>query len=70
VKGSEGGGGTDFRPPFQYLEDRHIVPDTLVYLTDMMGPFPREAPHYPVVWCATTKTKGPFGETVHVKVGS
>ena len=62
-----GGGGTDFRPVFEWVNDKGISPDALVYLTDMMGPFPKDAPGYPVIWGATTDTKGPFGETVAVK---
>jgi predicted metal-dependent peptidase len=67
LREAPGGGGTSFIPPFAYLERERIQPDTLVYLTDMMGPFPKE-PNYPVIWCATTDIKGPFGETVRVKV--
>jgi len=68
VEGSLGGGGTDFRPPFAWLEENNIRPDTLVYLTDMMGRFPEDPKVYPVVWCATTKQEAPFGDTVHVEV--
>jgi predicted metal-dependent peptidase len=68
VNGSKGGGGTSFVPPFEYLAEKHITPDTLVYLTDMAGRFPNKAPNYPVVWCATTDQKAPFGETVRIKL--
>ena len=63
-----GGGGTDFRPPFEWLKARDIVPDCLIYFTDMCGPFPAEDPGYPVVWCATTPQEGPFGKTIHIDV--
>jgi len=63
-----GGGGTDFNPPFEWLKERDIVPDALIYFTDMMGPFPKEDPGYPVIWCATTETEGPFGKTIHIDV--
>lgn len=49
-----GGGGTSFIPPFEWLEERAIVPDCLVYFTDMGGSFPEEEPGFPVIWCATT----------------
>jgi predicted metal-dependent peptidase len=68
VKGSPGGGGTSFVPPFDWLSERGIEPDTLVYLTDMQGRFPADPKTYPVVWCATTGIKGPFGETVQIDV--
>lgn len=63
-----GGGGTSFIPPFAYMIEHEINPETLVYLTDMMGPFPRQAPDYPVVWCASTAHVGPWGETVRIRV--
>lgn len=45
-----GGGGTSFRPPFEWLEEQGIAPDLLVYLTDCYGRYPDEAPAYPVIW--------------------
>lgn len=57
-----GGGGTDFRPVFTRLQDD--PPVALVYLTDLYGTFPSDAPEYPVVWCATTDQAVPFGEIV------
>jgi predicted metal-dependent peptidase len=65
---SKGGGGTDFRPPFDWLDKRGIKPACLVYLTDMYGSFPQQAPDYPVLWCATTGQVGPWGETVKIEL--
>jgi len=62
-----GGGGTDFRPPFQYVSEHAIRPVCFVYLTDMYGSFPTD-PGYPVMWCATTEVVGPFGETISIQV--
>ena len=59
-----GGGGTDFRPCFEWLEEREIVPQTLVFLTDLCGRFPGEAPSYPVIWASTESRKAPFGQVV------
>jgi predicted metal-dependent peptidase len=68
----KGGGGTDFRPAFKWLDDNHIVPDALVYLTDGYGSFPQHAPNYPVLWGNVTEqladTHYPFGEVVNVPV--
>ena len=64
---AHGGGGTDFRPPFSYVEEHNISPECLVYLTDMYGPFP-DGVDYPVLWCATSDIKGPFGETVRLDI--
>ena len=63
-----GGGGTDFRPPFEWLEERGIVPAALVYLTDLYGPAPTHAPDYPVMWCCINDAVGPWGETVRIEL--
>lgn len=65
---NHGGGGTDFRPPFKWLEARGIRPSCLIYLTDMYGSFPTAAPEYPVLWCATTDVKAPWGETIRIEI--
>ena len=62
-----GGGGTDFCPPFAYVDEHSITPVCFVYLTDMYGRFP-DAPDYPVMWCATSDVIGPFGETIRIEV--
>ena len=62
-----GGGGTDFRPAFEYVSEKKLKPCALLYLTDMEGTFPEQAPSYPVIWCATTDIKGPFGKTVELR---
>ena len=63
---AHGGGGTDFRPPFNLMAKRDTPPVALVYLTDMYGPFPKQEPDYPVLWCATSNVVGPFGETLRI----
>jgi predicted metal-dependent peptidase len=63
-----GGGGTDFRPPFKWVEDEGIECDALIYLTDLCGPAPERAPGYPVFWCSTTDQTAPWGETLRVEV--
>lgn len=67
-RGVKGGGGTSFVPVFDYCEEHQLRPETLVYLTDMLGRFPAAAPGYPVVWAATTDVVAPFGETVRIKL--
>lgn len=62
-----GGGGTDFRPPFEYGEQKNIAPACFIYLTDGYGDFPAVAPSYPVLWCMTTDVVAPFGETIQIK---
>ncbi len=63
-----GGGGTDFRPVFEEIAERGIVPTVLVFFTDGYGVFPDEAPNYPVIWIMTTGEVAPFGETVKVEI--
>ena len=65
---SKGGGGTDFRPPFEYVEREGITPACLIYLTDGYGPFPQNPPPYPVLWAMTTDVVPPWGEYVKVEV--
>lgn len=62
----DGGGGTDFRPVFDWVEDEGRRPDLLVYFTDAEGPFPKVAPHYPVIWLVKGKTPVPWGERVQL----
>ncbi|MGB6131031.1 MAG: VWA-like domain-containing protein [Acidobacteriaceae bacterium] len=59
-----GGGGTDFRPCFEWLGERGIVPQTLVFLTDLCGTFPSGAPEYPVIWASMEARRTPFGQVV------
>lgn len=64
-----GGGGTDFRPPFDHVKKKGYKPHAFVYLTDGYGPFPdgNDIP-YPVVWCMITDVKAPFGHHVRVNL--
>lgn len=61
-----GGGGTDFRPVFDWVEANDIQPAALIYLTDMEGSFPRSAPDYPVMWAKTTDHAAPWGDDVRL----
>ncbi len=63
-----GGGGTDFRPAFEKVEELGICPAVLVFFTDGYGTFPDEAPNYPVIWVMTTDVEAPFGETIKVEL--
>jgi predicted metal-dependent peptidase len=59
-----GGGGTEFGPCFEWLEERGIRPQTLVFLTDLYGTFPDSEPAYPVLWASTGGQWAPFGQVV------
>jgi len=57
----QGGGGTDFRPVFRWIDRQDMIPDTLVYFTDACGEFPEREPPYPTVWLVKGKEEVPFG---------
>ena len=59
-----GGGGTDFRPVFEYV-DRHISDvQLLIYFTDGLGTFPEKEPMFDTLWVMPEKAKVPFGEVL------
>jgi predicted metal-dependent peptidase len=59
-----GGGGTDFRPCFQWVEYSHVRPQILVFLTDLYGTLPDHPPPHPVLWASTGSQHAPFGQVV------
>ncbi|MGV8934350.1 MAG: VWA-like domain-containing protein, partial [Gallionellaceae bacterium] len=61
-----GGGGTDFRPIFDWLKFNGKVPDMLLYFTDAEGTFPATEPHYPVLWLVKGKAPVPWGQRVQL----
>ncbi len=62
----DGGGGTDFRPVFDWVEAENRSPNLLVYFTDAEGSFPKVAPNYPVIWLVKGKGRVPWGERVQL----
>ena len=60
----QGGGGTAFRPVFDWVAKSDIQPVCVVYLTDLDGDDFGPAPDYPVLWVSTWKTGAPFGEVI------
>jgi predicted metal-dependent peptidase len=67
-----GRGGTSFIPVFHYLDKRQRKEtyhfDTLIFITDGFGEFPKEAPNYPTLWLITKGglDKVPFGEKIKI----
>ncbi|SFV90477.1 Sll7028 protein [hydrothermal vent metagenome] len=59
-----GGGGTDFRPVFEYIEREISYPTLLLYFTDGMGTFPMQEPGYDLVWVMSEAKEVPFGEVL------
>lgn len=63
-----GGGGTDFRPAFNWVEEQGLNPACFVYLTDLEGAFPEEPPAYPVLWVSPpTALKPKWGDHVEMQ---
>jgi len=64
-----GGGGTDFRPAFQWVAQQGLSPLCLIYLTDLACVRFPEEPSYPVLWAflAGADTRPPFGESVALR---
>jgi predicted metal-dependent peptidase len=62
----KGGGGTDFRPVFRWIDQQDMKPDTLVYFTDACGEFPDFEPSYPTLWLVKGKQKVPFGARIQL----
>ena len=55
-----GHGGTDFRPPFEYVaEHLETAPSCFIYITDGCGPAPENPPPYPVLWLLTGDSEKP-----------
>jgi len=61
-----GGGGTDFRPAFEWVVQNDVAPVCLIYLTDLCCDSFPEMPAYPVLWVTDSRRTAPFGETVRI----
>lgn len=66
---AKGGGGTDFKPPFKWIEENMISPVCMIYFTDLeCSSFPPQ-PDYPVLWVivgGSGQGVPPFGESIYV----
>lgn len=69
-----GGGGTNFRPSFDWMAANVDDASCVIYLTDMLTQDFGSNPGVPVLWAAwgnrevvaRQRAKAPFGETIHV----
>lgn len=61
-----GGGGTDFRPAFAWVDALERAPDLIVYFTDALGEFPPLEPGHPVLWLVKGKAPVPWGVRVQL----
>jgi len=60
----KGGGGTDFRVAFKFVEENFDDVKLLLYFTDLEGFFPTERPNYEVKWITSQNKDIPFGELI------
>jgi predicted metal-dependent peptidase len=64
---AHGGGGTDFRPAFNYIDENLHDIQCAIYLTDMYGTFPDDEPDYPTMWVSNSAvSEAPFGQVVQL----
>ena len=62
-----GGGGTDFRPVFSYLEETGARWRFLIYFTDGEGQFPDTVPAIDTLWVLSQAQEVPFGERIIIE---
>ena len=58
------GGGTSFKPVFDYIDEQDIEPEAVVYLTDGYGDQSTFTSNHHTVWLTTHCTDFPWGEVV------
>ncbi|MDD2448103.1 MAG: VWA-like domain-containing protein [Sulfurimonas sp.] len=59
-----GGGGTDFRPVFEFIKENLQDSKLLLYFSDLEGTFPQDEPSYSVKWITPKERIVPFGELI------
>lgn len=62
-----GGGGTNFCPVFDLIDEDDDKPACVMYLTDGYGRFPEEPCEVPTLWVMTDEVIAPWGETVRLE---
>jgi predicted metal-dependent peptidase len=63
----KGGEGTDFKPPFRWVDEQGLDPKCLIYLTDLWCKSFPDPPAYPVLWATDSPDRtAPFGETLRI----
>jgi predicted metal-dependent peptidase len=63
-----GGGGTDFRPLFEWIERHAPMAPLLLYFTDLDGRFPDAEPYIDTVWVTPYGERtAPFGDIIRME---
>jgi predicted metal-dependent peptidase len=60
----KGGGGTDFRAVFSYVDAELEDTKLLLYFSDLDGIFPNDEPNYEIKWISPKGKDVPFGSVV------
>lgn len=63
----KGGGATDFRPVFEYIEEHLHDATLLLYFTDLEGKFPSEEPGIDTIWVTSSSEEVPFGKKIEIE---
>ena len=61
-----GGGSTDFRPAFNWIEKQDMAPNLIVYFTDGLGKFPENTPLTNTLWLIKGKVTPPWGQSIRL----
>ena len=61
-----GGGATDFRPVFAFVDAELYDTKLLLYFTDLDGTFPKDEPNFEVKWISKNILEIPFGEIIQI----
>lgn len=64
---ADAGGGTKFKPAFDYITDQDLDPDVVIYLTDGDASTNFPQPSYDVVWLTTGLTNFAWGTVIEFK---
>lgn len=63
-----GGGGTNHRPVFAWIDRHEPDAQAVICLTDLETRLPDVPPSYPVLWCSIEDHSAPFGEVLKISV--
>ncbi|MDX9813538.1 MAG: VWA-like domain-containing protein [Sulfurimonas sp.] len=62
-----GGGATDFRAVFEFIDTHIDDVNLLLYFSDLDGVFPKYPPNYEVKWVSKNQKDTPFGEVIALR---
>jgi predicted metal-dependent peptidase len=65
---AHGGGGTSFKPVFDYIDDNNIEPECVVYLTDGYGDQAHFTSAHETVWLTTHSVDFTWGTVIKAEV--